>query len=105
AGETWQETRLRDLDQREITGFAADPRQQSIWASTAGSGVLLSTDRGLTWTATNRDLRATSALTIAASPSNDLLLGTDAGLFRLTGDPRQGLWTLLHNRATSALYV
>ncbi len=105
AGETWQETRLRDLDQREITGFAADPRQQSIWASTAGSGVLLSTDHGLTWTATNRDLRATSALTIAASSSNDLLLGTDAGLFRLTGDPRQGLWTLLHNRATSALYV
>ncbi len=105
AGQTWKDSQLRDLDQRAITGFVLDPIDQKLWASTAGNGILTSTDLGLTWTLANNDLRATTALTIASGPSNELLLGTDSGLFRLTGDPRNGNWSPLHKRATSALYV
>lgn len=105
AGQTWQESQPRDLDQRAITGFAFDPTDQKLWASSAGNGILTSTDAGQTWTLSNRDLRATNALTIASGPASELLLGTDAGLFRLTGDPHQGTWLSLHQRATSALYV
>ncbi len=105
AGQNWQDAQTRDPDHRAITGFVRDPIDQSLWASTAGNGILTSTDLGQNWRHTNRDLRATSVLTIASGPANELLLGTDAGLFRLTGDPHNGNWLPLHQRATSALYV
>ncbi len=104
-GAAWQEVHLRDPDLRSITGFAINDRLGRIWASTGGSGVLTSRDRGLSWQPDNQGLYATRAFDMARGPNGELLLGTDAGLFRLTGEPRAGHWDRLHARATSALYV
>lgn len=104
-GEQWSEVRPPDADQRTITGFTHSARRNRVWASTRGSGVLRSLDRGQTWHQINDELRATRAFDIGVDDNGGFLLGSDAGLFRLVGTPRDGNWQMLQNRSTTAIHV
>ncbi len=101
--DVWELVRPPDPDRRTIAHLATSPDGESVWASTRGVGLLRSTDGGDTWTRASRGLRASQPLDIAIGDSGALMLGTEAGLFRLTGAPEEGHWSQLHGRASSAL--
>lgn len=103
-GIEWSETLSRDADGRGVMTFAVSKKQGVIWAGTAGRGVLESRDGGESWSIQNMGLTATRILAMAVDGSTGLLVGTEAGLFRQTGDPRSGQWTKLHERGTSSIY-
>ncbi|MFU8806627.1 MAG: WD40/YVTN/BNR-like repeat-containing protein, partial [Bradymonadaceae bacterium] len=103
-GMEWNEVHPRDADARGITSFGVSRHHDYIWASTAGRGVLESRDGGQTWYSQNHDLKAARIFAMSISPDGELLIGTDAGLFRQTGDRRAGGWTRIHDRGTSAIY-
>jgi hypothetical protein len=101
-GGEWSEVHPRDPDGRAITTFAASPRHGLLWAATQGRGVIESRDGGQLWSPQNQGLRATRILAMAVDQDR-LVVGTEAGLFRQTGDPRVGSWTRISERGTSAL--
>jgi photosystem II stability/assembly factor-like uncharacterized protein len=104
-GENFIEVRPPDVDRRVVTGFGYSARRNRVWAATNGSGVLRSLDRGRTWHQINDELRATRTFDIGVDDSDGFLLGSDAGLYRLSGTPREGRWQMLQHRATTAIYV
>lgn len=104
-GDSWDLVREPDPDAREITGIASEPGTARVWASTAGLGTLQSDDRGESWSQNSRGMRATRPLALDVGLNNELVLGTRAGLFRLTGAPDDGHWDRFHDRATSAIAV
>jgi photosystem II stability/assembly factor-like uncharacterized protein len=106
-GDTWRRVHDADPDRRGITGVVADPHAQTRdhwWASTAGIGVLRSNDDGVSWSESNNQLRATHPLDIAIGAKGEFMVGTEAGLFRLTGAPAEGNWDSFHGRATSSVH-
>lgn len=104
-GDTWKRVREPDPDGRAITGIVAHDASSHLWASTAGRGVLVSEDRGKTWTPANRGMRAATPAAITHGPNDEFLAGTLSGLFRLTGAPEDGHWDRIHDRATTAIEV
>ncbi|MEM1348656.1 MAG: sialidase family protein, partial [Myxococcota bacterium] len=105
SGRTWTQVRSADPDRRGITSIAYDPRSGTLWASTEGQGVLRSDDRGATWSMASDGIHAVRPMSMVQGFKGELLLGADAGLFELTGSPRDGTWTQVHDRGTSALFV
>ena len=106
-GDTWQRVHEDDPDRRGITGVVADPRadtEDHWWAATDGLGVLRSNDDGVSWSESNNQLRATHPLDIAIGANGEFMVGSEAGLFRLTGAPSEGNWDPFHSRATSSIY-
>lgn len=103
AGATWKQTRPTDPDQRAVTGLLV--QDQRIWATTLGSGVLMSADGGQTWGPRNAGLRATQPLDVAFTNDGEILLASRAGLVQLTGEPESGNWVVIDERATSAVSV
>lgn len=104
-GESFTEVRPPDVDQRGVIDFGYSSRKGRVWAATRGAGVLRSLDRGKTWQPLNDELRATRATDTGADNSDGFLLGTDAGLYRLSGKPQNGHWQMLQPRATTAIRV
>jgi|GEM_PF-3516643 len=104
-GEIFTEVRPPDPDQRGITDFGYSQRHDRVWAATNGSGVLRSLDRGKTWQPINDELRATRVSDIDADKSDGFLLGSESGLYRLSGPPGAGQWQMLQPRATTAICV
>lgn len=104
-GDSWDRVRERDPDGRAITGLNVEDASGWIWASTAGQGVLRSTDGGTNWEATTRGMGASRPASMATGPNDELLIGTRAGLFRLTGAPEDGHWDRYHDRGTTAIKV
>lgn len=104
-GDRWELSREPDPDGRAVTGFAYEPEAARLWAATEGLGVLRSSDGGATWRASKNGMRATQPLAVATGPNDELLLGTHAGLFRLTGAPEDGHWDRYHDRATTSVEV
>jgi hypothetical protein len=62
----------------------------NLFAGTTGSGVFLSTNNGIGWTATNVGLLDENVSTLAVSEAN-LFAGTDGGVFRSTNNGES--WT------------
>lgn len=102
-GATWKQTRPADLDNRSVTGFTRHSR--GLWATTLGTGVLFSMDRGQSWAPRNVGLRAARPLDISFTNAGDILLASRAGLVQLSGDPDSGNWALIDEGATSAVAV
>jgi photosystem II stability/assembly factor-like uncharacterized protein len=103
AEDVWEPVRPPDPDGRAITHLVASPGGRDVWASTEGLGLLRSTDGGRNWSRASRGFRATRPLDLAIGSHGAPLLGTESGLFRLTGAPEEGHWSRLHGRASSAL--
>ncbi|MFP4599086.1 MAG: WD40/YVTN/BNR-like repeat-containing protein, partial [Persicimonas sp.] len=104
-GREWVEVRPPDDDRRLVTDFVYSPRRDRVWAASNGAGILRSLDRGETWHSINDELRATRPLDIDIDDNGGVLLGSDAGLFRMIGVPGRGHWQMLQDRSTSALYL
>jgi photosystem II stability/assembly factor-like uncharacterized protein len=104
-GQSWTEVRPSDADHRAISDFTHSQKRNRVWAATRGGGVLRSLDRGETWHQINDDLRATRTFDMDVDDNGGFLLGTDAGLFRLTGSPEDGHWQMLQDRSTTAIHV
>ncbi len=104
-GTEWTEVRPPDNDRRLVTDFVYSPRRDRVWAASNGAGVLRSLDRGETWHPINDELRATRPLDIDIDENGGLLVGSDAGLFRMIGVPGRGHWQMLQDRSTTTLYL
>ena len=104
-GDSWTQVRKPDPDGRAITAIVVDDDSDHLWASTAGEGVLVSDDRAKSWKQTNRGMRSARPGPITRGPNDEFLVGTYAGLFRLTGAPEDGHWDPYHDRATTAIEV
>ncbi|MFB6264352.1 MAG: hypothetical protein ABEL76_12120 [Bradymonadaceae bacterium] len=104
-GETWSTVHPPDRDARAITGLASGGTGGSVWAATAGEGILKGTENGRSWSRAPGNPRATRPFDIGVGPNGQLLVATVAGLFRLTGAPQEGHWDRLHDRATASLEV
>ena len=75
------------LDGANVVALAVDPRSPlTIFAGTAGSGVLKTTDGGASWTTTNGALPTVNVTALAIDPStpSTVYVGTDTGLFKST---------------------
>ncbi|TXD37258.1 hypothetical protein FRC98_11040 [Lujinxingia vulgaris] len=105
AGVTWEETRERDPDGRGITHLTAGDREDVVWAGTRGQGVLRSTDGGMSWESVNQGLNGAHTYAVGFDARGQMLVGTDAGLFRRIVSAGEERWQQVHDRATSAVMV
>lgn len=105
AGATWEETRERDPDGRGITHLSAGARDDVIWAATRGQGVLRSEDGGKSWGLLNEGLNGARTYAVGFDARGQMLVGTDAGLFRRLESAGEERWQQVHDRATSAVMV
>jgi photosystem II stability/assembly factor-like uncharacterized protein len=102
---TFQQVRSPDTDHRVVVDFSHSPIRGRLWAGTSGGGVLRSLDRGQSWHQINEELRATRAYDLGIDDNEGLLLGSDAGLFRLVGAAGDGHWQMLHDQPTTTIHL
>lgn len=103
-GDTWITVRDADPDDRAVTRLLPGAAPSEIWASTAGLGILQTIDRGDTWGQANHGLRAAHPYDVTIGANGEFLVGTDSGLFRLTGAPEAGNWDRFHDRAATTVF-
>ncbi|RAL22458.1 hypothetical protein DL240_11475 [Lujinxingia litoralis] len=104
-GVSWAEAKPRDPDGRSITGLAQGLEPGEVWASSDGQGVWRSLDEGKSWVSLNQGLKGASIYAVEFDARGQLLLGTDAGLFRSLPGFESESWQQIHDRATSAILV
>ncbi|MFW5966623.1 MAG: hypothetical protein ACOCV2_03845, partial [Persicimonas sp.] len=104
-GVEWNEVREPNGDRGVVTDLTHEHDSSRVWASTSGAGILRSPDGGRNWQTFNDNLEATRPYDIEVDEDDTLLLGSDAGLFRLIGRPTQDNWQMLHDRASTTVQV
>ncbi len=104
-GDEWRELRERDRDGRPLTGIVVDTRQEEIWASSWGSGVLRTNWEATGWQRENDGLNAAGVRDAAMRGPDRLLMATPAGLVErgVTGSDEDESW--ISRRSTTSVLV
>lgn len=97
----WEKVYERSEGGRPITGFQVDGKGD-LWASSLGEGTLRSTDGGLSWSLARTGLTAARPLDSEIEEGR-LVLGTEAGIYGLSGEGDESRWERFHDAPVSTL--
>lgn len=104
-GRSFERMRERDPDGRGISGLVRVEMGGSMWISTAGQGVWRFSEAEQAWVDGNQGLYAGRSFDAAVTDEGEILVGSDAGLFRVINEGGRMVWDALQARATSAIFI